>query len=119
MDINMITQYALMLLDASQWHALVVMLLVVSLATEQIKRVFYMRLPKRKKRRRVYATSSLLAMVASVVGYLVDTTGIELWFWLFTASTVGPVANALHKVTLAVIAWKWPALADALKGKPT
>ena len=109
--------YALLLFDKSQWHVFVVMLLAVSAVTETVKWVFLLESGKNQKARVLYATAFVGGVLASIAGFYTSTVVLPLWFWGLSAVVLGPVSNFLHWLSLGLVAWKFPGLADALKGK--
>lgn len=115
--IAIIKEYALLLFTKSEWHALIMLLLVTSSFTETAKRVFFVRMAKIKKKQYIYATAFIVGMAASIVGFFIGKQTISIWFWVVAGSIVGPLSNAIHWLTLGAIAWKFPKLAEALKGK--
>ena len=115
--INIFKEYALLLFTKSEWHALIMLILITSSFTETAKRVLFIRMPKIKKKQYIYGTAFIIGAIASIVGFFIGKPSIPTWFWIVAASIVGPVSNAIHWLTLGLIAWKSPKLADALKGK--
>lgn len=115
--INIIKEYALLLFTKSEWHALIMLILVTSSFTETAKRVFFIRMPKIKKKQYIYGTAFMIGAIASIVGFFIGKPSISVWFWIVAGSITGPTSNAIHWLTLGLIAWKFPKLAEALKGK--
>ena len=115
--INIIKQYALLLFTSSEWHALVMILIIVSAITETAKRVFFIRMTKINKKRWIYGTAFIIGLISGIAGLWLGKNIIPAWFWLVAGVISGPLSNMLHWVTLGVIAWKFPKLAEALKGK--
>lgn len=111
------TGYLLLVFTPVEWHALGILALVVTAVTETTKRVFFIKFPKVRKKRAVYATATLVAITVSGAGALTTTGDVRPWVWLVAATTLGPLTNFLHWASLGVIAWKAPGLATALKGK--
>lgn len=110
-------EYALLLFTKSEWHALIMLLLVTSSFTETAKRVFFVRMAKIKKKQWIYGTAFIIGVIASIVGFFIGKQTISIWFWVVAGSIAGPLSNAIHWLILGAIAWKFPKLAEALKGK--
>lgn len=117
--INIIKEYALLLFTKSEWHALIMIILVTSSFTETAKRVLFIRMPKIKKKQYIYGTAFMIGAIAGIVGSFIGKPSISIWFWVVAGSIAGPASNAIHWITLGAIAWKFPKFADALKGKTT
>lgn len=117
--INTIKEYALLIFTVAQWHAFIMMMIVTSSLTETAKRVFFIRMGKIKKKQWLYGTAFVVGIVASIAGSQLGEPTIPTWFWYVAAIIVGPVSNMIHWLTLGLIGWKFPKLADALKGKKT
>lgn len=114
--ITLIKEYGLLIFTVSEWHALIMLLLVTSSITETAKRTFIARMASVQKNQWIYGTAFVVGAIASGIGSQIGAPSIPLWFWLVTGVLVGPLANMLHWITLGVIAWKFPTLATALKG---
>lgn len=112
--------YALLIFSRSEWHALLMLVFVTSAITETAKRVFFIRMGKNKKKQYIYGTAFIVGLVAGAIGAYIGDPKISDWFWVVAAPIAGPVANMLHWLTMGVIAWKFPRLADTLTGnKPS
>ena len=110
-------KYALLLFDAGQWRAIVIMLIAVFSITEIVKRLFFMNLKASRKDFTMFVTAVLAGVASAVTGYFVSPVKIPLWFWLLCGLMLGPVSNWLHKGAFIVLAlWK-PDVAAAWKGK--
>jgi len=106
------------ILTIAQWKALIFLLIITSAITETVKRVFLLRVAALKKKRIVYAVAFVTGAVAGGLGWaMVGVEDVASYYWVTFGVIVGPLANFLHWVTLGVVAWKFPALAEALKGK--
>jgi len=106
------------LLTVEQWRAFIWLLVITSGVTETVKRVFLLRASALKRKRWVYAAAFLTGAVAATSGhFLAGDEFVPVYYWATFGVVAGPLANFLHWVTLGVVAWKFPALAEALKGK--
>lgn len=106
------------LLTPEQWKTWLFLIVITSAMTETAKRVFFLRMASVKRKRFVYATAFVVGAMAAYFGYAtVGTEWTPVYYWAMFGVTAGPLANFLHWVTLGAIAWKFPGLADALKGK--
>lgn len=110
-----IAAYGLLILNAAQWHILLLILIVTSVATESVKRLLPTGVRKYQKARIIYASSLTLGIAATVAGYFVATKVQPLWFWLVVGVVTGPVSNFLYRVTVPLffrfVEWKFPVLA--------
>jgi len=117
-----ITTYALLVLNAAQWHILLLILVVTSVATESVKRLLPARIRKYEKARIIYASSLVLGIAATVAGYFVATKVQPLWFWLVVGVVTGPASNLLYRVTVPLffrfVEWRFPALARRKAERP-
>lgn len=114
---NLITKYATLLLSASQWHIVVLIILVTSITTNSVKKMLpRATLAGRKNQNHIYIVSFVLGIIATVIGYFVATVAQPLWFWLVTATLAGPISNFIYRVSMPLlwrfIAWKFPAMAE-------
>jgi len=113
--LDTVVAYALLILNAAQWHILLLILIVTSVTTESVKRLLPANVRKYQKARIIYASSLLLGIAATVAGYFVATKVQPLWFWLVVGVVTGPVSNFLYRVTVPLffrfVEWKFPALA--------
>lgn len=108
----------LQVLTPEQWKAWVFIIIITSGLTETAKRTFFLTMTKMRKKQWVYGTAFVFGCVTAGVGwYMVGVTYTPDYFWLMFGVTAGPVSNLLHWVTMGAIAWKFPDLAAALKGK--
>ena len=114
--IDLIAGYALLLFTKSEWHALFILIIVTSSLTETAKRVFFIRMPKIKKKQFIYGTAFIVGVIAAIAGAFIGKQTITLWFWVVAGVIVGPTSNMIHWLTIGAIAWKFPKLAEALKG---
>jgi len=106
------------LLTVDQWRAFIWIVITTSAITETVKRVFLLRASAFRRKRAVYASAFVTGNVAGFVGWaMVGTETVPAYYWVIFGAIAGPLANFLHWVTLGVVAWKFPALAEALKGK--
>lgn len=105
------------ILTPEEWEALVFMLLPVIGFVETAKRVFFIRMTKIRRKRWIYGISYLVGIIAGYAGYLFGSATIPIWFWVFSATLIGPASNMAVWGVTGVIAWKFPKLALALKGK--
>jgi hypothetical protein len=108
----------LTILTLDQWKALGFMALITSAITETCKRVFFIGMSPRRKSQYIYAVSFMAGIVAGSVGYfMVGTGAVPDYYWFAFGTIAGPASNLAHWLLLGVVAWKWPDLADKLKGK--
>lgn len=114
---ELLAKYALMIFHLDEWVALLVMLIMVSAVTESAKRMFFIRWTRASKKQALYTTALVAGLLLSILAPWVVHGHIRPWFWGVTAVTLGPGSNMLHWLTLALVAWKWPGLAEKLKGK--
>lgn len=112
------TQYAIDFIVGSfspkEWRALLMALIFVSSITEVLKRALWLRTAKKKKQSRLF----LSAFGAGMVVMFLLWPGASLVPWFIIGATVGPATNFLHWITLIAIAWKFPKLAEIIKGRP-
>jgi hypothetical protein len=107
----------LLILTLDQWKALGFMLSIVSAVTETVKRVFLVGMLSTRRRQYVYAVAFLTGFASGMIGWgMVGTTAVPDYYWLTFGIIVGPAANFLHWISLGIVAWKWPELAQSLKG---
>jgi len=114
--INIIIKYALLIFDRSEWHTLLMLIFVTSAFTETAKRVFFAKMNKGKKKQYIYATAFIVGLIIGIIGTFIGDPKISAWSWLIAGSIAGPIANMLHWLTLGLIAWKFPKLAEILSG---
>lgn len=96
-----------------EWRSLLMSLIFVSSITEVLKRALWLGTAAKFKKRNLY----LSAFGAGVVVSFFVWPGNSLIPWFIIGVTLGPVTNFIHWATLIAIAWKFPKLADIIKGK--
>lgn len=115
--IDIAIKYALMLFSKTEWHALTILLLITSSVTETAKRAVFVGYTKVKRNQYIYATAFCVGAISGLCGIYFGSPLISTWFWITAGMIAGPLSNMLHWLTLGLVAWKFPKLAEALKGK--
>lgn len=106
------------ILTLEQWKTWVFIVIITSGLTETAKRTFFLTMTKVKKKQWVYGTAFTAGCITAVTGWsMVGVDSTPDYLWLMFGVTAGPVSNFMHWVTLGAVAWKFPELAAALKGK--
>lgn len=100
------------LLTQKEWIALAWVLVVIYAGTESFKRSYAVTLAKVKQKKLLYFCAFALGGVFSFL--LWPQSGVLPWY--VPAMFAGPLANFLHWVALSLLEWKFPKLADILKG---
>ena len=120
MDFSSYISQLVGLLTPAEWKAWILVIIAVSGITETCKRVFLPAASPVRKKQVLYAVAFVSGFIAGVVGfYTSKDNAVSETMWIMIGVTAGPIANFLHWATLGLLAWKFPALASALKGKKT
>ena len=89
--------WLLSLLNAAQWHTYVLVLIVVSVIVEIVKRFFSLRGSKSEKN--VYRITIVTGLVVTIVAFYTVTVAQPVWYWGFLGITVGHISNWLYRKT--------------------
>ena len=98
-----IEQFVLWLYAHPEWLVPIILLIMVSAITEMAKRVFFIRWHSVRKKRAIYATSFVAAVMASTAGWLMLPGVVEDWEWIVCGLSLGSVANFLHWLTIKLL----------------
>lgn len=101
------------LLSPPEWRALALMLIMVTGFVEAVKRILLVNLNRQRRKQYIYAA----AFVSGIVGAWLLWPKTSLIPWYVFAPAIGPIVNSLHWITLTIIAWKFPSLADVITGR--
>lgn len=101
------------MLTTAEWRAVLLVLVALTSVTETVKRLILPALLVRYRKRAIYGTSLAAGMVFAYILWPKDS---EIPWYILGASA-GPAANFIHNRAMAIIAWKFPVLADKIKGK--
>ena len=115
--IEQIQDLAVQLLTLEQWKAWAFLVLISIALTEVGKRVFFVAMPKVRRKQWIFGTAFTAGILAATAGFaMVGTEWTPNYYWAMFGLTAGPISFFLHWATLGIIAWKFPGLATALKG---
>ena len=107
----------LAVLTIEQWKALGFLTMIASAVTETVKRVFLQRANAYRFKQTVYAVSFAVGVAAGVLGWMMaGTAEVPNYYWLTFGVIAGPIANFVHWLIPTVVGWKFPTMADRLKG---
>lgn len=101
------------LLSNKEWIALAWVLVVIYAGTESFKRMYAITFIEKKRKQLLYFCAFLIGALFSFL--LWPKQGTLPWF--VPAVFAGPLSNFLHFAVLSLISWKFPKLAEIIKGK--
>jgi hypothetical protein len=113
MDLSKYIDLILKLLTPEEWRGLFLILIMVTCIVEVIKRTLLVRLNRQRRKQIIYGTGFIVGIPCAWLLWPAHSAVP----WIVFGVAAGPVANSLHWVTLILIAWKFPGLAYAIKGK--